>query len=428
MGCIIKLCGLFLIAIFIAVPVTIAMNAIQDRPALKRPGEINLQDLKNAQQLAKRYDPRLMPPERITEIRATTRELNTVLKGVMGSLDNVATQVKAARFGVLVGISVKIPETSLGQYLNIRTIIASSSHGLRFFKMYVGKVEIPRQFIRPALRYALDNLVGKGKADPILDSVRAVKVLGPTIYVKFQPPKNLIRDLKTAAQKRIQVSSPQAVKPYYSLLDKLGSQQASKSKVSLTQFLRPLFKLAGKRSVSGDPVKENEAALLALSLYFGDPRFERFVGKVLTPQQKSSRKKLSQVRLNGRHDFVQHFAISVGLALTGGENAANIIGELKEVKDAAGKKSGFSFTDIGADRMGVQFAKKATKGRSKALEFQRVISTVTSERRFFPIFTDLPEGMATAQFRKRYGDVNSPKYKKVISEIDRRIKSIGLYR
>ena len=147
-----------------------------------------------------------------------------------------------------------------------------------------------------------------------------------------------------------------------------------------------------------------------------------------TAQQKSKRRTISHVRLNGRHDFVQHFAISAGLTLTGGEDTANIIGVLKEVKDAASKKSGFSFTDIGADRLGVRFAKKATENRKKALEFQSVLSTATSERRFFPTFTDLPEGMTTAQFKTRYRDTKSQKYKDEIAKIDRRINAIGMYR
>ncbi len=396
MGCLFRISLLFFFAVLIGLPIAIAMNAVQDTPALKRPGAINLQDMKNAQELAKRYDPRLMSKEKITEIRATTRELNTVLKGAMATIPNVTTQVKVARFGILIGMSVELPDNPLGRYLNIRTIIASSSRGLRFFRLYVGKVEVPRQFIAPALRYTLDNIVGKGKADPIINSIRSVKVLGPTVYVRFQPPGGLIEDIKTAAKKRIQVSSPRAVRTYYNLLERLGTQLSSKSRVSLTEFMRPLFKLASNRSASGDPAKENEAAILALALYFGDGRFERFIGEVRTAEQKSKRRKKSFVKLNNRHDFVQHFAISAGLALTGGENAANIIGELKEVKDASNKKSGFSFTDIGADRMGVRFAKKATENNSKAREFQRVLSAVTSEKRFLPTFTDLPEGMTTA--------------------------------
>jgi hypothetical protein len=428
MGCLFRLSGLFFLAVLIGLPIAIAMKAVQDKPTLKRPESINLQDLKNAQQLAKRFDPRLMSSDKVTEIRATTRELNTVLKGAMASVPNVVTTVKVARFGILIGMSVELPDNPLGRYLNIRTVIASSSRGLKFYRLYVGGVEIPQQLIEPVLRYALDEIVGQGKADPILKSVRSVKVLGPTIYVRFQPPANLLKDIKTAARNQMPVSSPDVVKLYYGLIEKLAAQHSSERRVSLTEFMRPLFKLAEKRSASGDPINENRAAILALVLYFGDDRFERFIGDVRTAQQKSKRRRISHIRLNGRHDFVKHFAISAGLTLTGGEKTANTIGVLKEVKDAANKRSGFSFTDIGADRIGVRFAKKATENRKKALEFQQVLATASSERRFFPTFTDLPQGMTTAQFQSRYRNVKSKKYKDEMAKIDRRIDAIGMYR
>ena len=428
MGCLFRLSGLFFLAVLIGLPIAIAMKAVQDKPTLKRPESINLQDLKNAQQLAKRFDPRLMSSDKVTEIRATTRELNTVLKGAMASVPNVVTTVKVARFGILIGMSVELPDNPLGRYLNIRTVIASSSRGLKFYRLYVGGVEIPQQLIEPVLRYALDEIVGQGKADLILKSVRSVKVLGPTIYVRFQPPANLLKDIKTAARNQMPVSSPDVVKLYYGLIEKLAAQHSSERRVSLTEFMRPLFKLAEKRSASGDPINENRAAILALVLYFGDDRFERFIGDVRTAQQKSKRRRISHIRLNGRHDFVKHFAISAGLTLTGGEKTANTIGVLKEVKDAANKRSGFSFTDIGADRIGVRFAKKATENRKKALEFQQVLATASSERRFFPTFTDLPQGMTTAQFQSRYRNVKSKKYKDEMAKIDRRIDAIGMYR
>jgi len=428
MGCLFRLTILFFLAALIGLPVAIATNAVQDKPALKKLAAINLQDLKNAQQLAKRFDPRSMSSDKVTEIRVTTRELNTVLKGAMASIPNVVTNVKVGKFGILIEMSVELPDNPLGRYLNIRTVIASSSRGLQFYRLFIGKMEIPRQFIKPALRYALNEIVGEGKADPILKSVRSVKVLGPTIYVRFQPPANLMKDIKTDARKRILVSSPEVVKPYYYLITELAAQHSSKSRVSFTEFLRPLFKLAGKRSISGDPINENRAAIMALVLYFSDNRFEQFIGDVRTFQQKSKRQKISHIRLNGRHDFVQHFATSARLTLTGGEKTANIIGELKEVKDAANKKSGFSFTDIGADRLGVRFAKKATESRTKALEFQRALSTASSERSFFPTFTNLPQGMTTAQFKSRYRDVRSKKYRREIAKIDRRINTIGMYR
>jgi hypothetical protein len=190
--------------------------------------------------------------------------------------------------------------------------------------------------------------------------------------------------------------------------------------------MQPVFKLAKQQSRSGDPVAENEAAILAIAIYFGDTRFERFVGDVRFKDGSGRRSSAGKFRLDGRYDFVQHFTISMGLTITGGDLAANIIGELKEAKDSQ-KSSGFSFTDIGADRAGVQFAKRATENRSSARQVQDILAGATAEQVFFPRFSDLPEGMSEAAFRRRYGDVTSREYKRVIAEIDRRISRTKIF-
>jgi hypothetical protein len=117
----------------------------------------------------------------------------------------------------------------------------------------------------------------------------------------------------------------------------------------------------------------------------------------------------------------------MGLTLTGGDLAANLIGELKEAKDSQ-NKSGFSFTDIGADRAGVMIARRAISGSTAAFRIQRILANSHSEEVFFPGFTDLPEGLSNAAFRQRYGDVNSQEYRRVIAEIDKRILRTRLFK
>ena len=117
----------------------------------------------------------------------------------------------------------------------------------------------------------------------------------------------------------------------------------------------------------------------------------------------------------------------MGLTLTGGDFAANIIGELKEATDSR-RSSGFSFTDIGADRAGVQFAKFAVSRHDAAIKVQQIMSDARQEQVFFPRVADLPEGMSKATFQRRYGDVGSDRYKGVIAEIDRRISQTRVFR
>jgi hypothetical protein len=424
-----RLFSICLFALILGIPAAFAVMSLQKEALVSKPGDINLADFKHAQKLAERYDPRKMPPELITTVQATSDELDTIFKGVFSSVKQIATRVRVTQFGVIAAMTaeVPIPNNPLGRFLNIRAVIAPSEDGFEISRFAIGSLEIPPKIVKPVILYGLNQLVGDGNGQPILDSVRSVQVAEPEVIIAFQPPAGLIETLKEAAKQYVQVSNPDIVRRYYEKIDDVIADLPRSGHVSLMEVMRPVFEMAQSRSRRLDAMRENEAALLAIAIYFGDSRFERFVGEVRSSEAKARQRSLDHFRLNGRHDFVQHFTISMGLALTGGDVAANMIGELKEAKDSE-KSSGFSFTDIGADRAGVKLAKRAVSGESEALRIQQVLANSHSEDIFFPRFTDLPEGLSTAVFRQRYGDVNSREYKRVISEIDRRIFNTRVFK
>lgn len=429
MGCLVRMLLLLVLLVAVALPGAAIVMAVEQAPLIERPARLSLGDLRQAQLLAQRYDPRRMDPAKITTVTASEAELNTVLAGSLVGISPAAARVSVTQRGVLAGttIALPVPANPIGRYVNVRLTVAPSQQGLDVTRFAVGRVELPAMLVLPALRLTLDHLVGDGKGGPIVDSIRSVRVAGSVVTVAFRPPPKLVEDIKTAAVRQVRISDPRTVQVYWKRLSEQYDRTPRGGRVSLADFLRPTFAVARQRSETRDAVRENEAALIAVAMFFGDPRFERFVGDVLTPAQRQQRRGTEHVRLDGRHDFVQHFAISAGLTLTGGSAAADLIGELKEVKDSS-QKSGFSFTDIGADRLGVRFARRAVASDANARRFQDVLSRAADEQAFFPGLADLPEGMSEAAFRSRYGDIGSPAYQRVIAEIDRRIDSIGLYR
>lgn len=429
MGCIFRLFFILLILTIIGGPIAIVVMAVDKQPLIAKLGDINIRDLQRAKELAQRYDPRTMPADQITHVQATTDELNTLLKGGTGVFKQVATRVQVSRFGVIAVMAFELPieENPLGRFVNVRGVITPSNYGLRISRLAIGALEVPDWVIEPAMIFVLDRALGHGKGKEILSSIKSVAVRDDLVTIAFKPPPRLIEDIKLAAKNRITISDPKLVRIYFDEIYRIMEPLPRKGRVSMLQIMRPVFRLARERSARNDPVSENEAAILALSMVLGDPRFEQFVGEVRPPGNRSRLRSVSTIRLDGRHDFVQHFSISAGLTITGGDVAANIIGELKEVKDSE-KKSGFSFTDIGADRTGVIFAKMAVSNNATARKFQDLLANALDERVFFPAFKDLPEGMPMSTFKQRYGDVNSPAYKRVIADIDSRINRLPIYR
>ena len=291
--------------------------------------------------------------------------------------------------------------------------------------MTIGRIDIPPMVVRPALAIVLDRLVGAGKGDAILASIRSFSIKGRSIAVRYRPPPSLIAAIKEAMQ-QFAAADAATVRRYYVKLMELDHRQGNAAKVSLTAYVGALFAFARERSRAGDPVEENRAVILALAIYFSDRRMERFIGAVRTGALAAHQPRIVHVQLGGRHDWIQHFTLSAGLALAGGSGLADIIGEAKEVEDT-GSKSGFSFTDLAADRAGVRFAKAVVASTTAARRTQSFLAGSPAEATLFPIISDLPESLSAEAFGRLYGHVDSAPYLAMVREIDRRIDALPLY-
>ena len=117
--------------------------------------------------------------------------------------------------------------------------------------------------------------------------------------------------------------------------------------------------------------------------------------------------------------------VSAGLyAATSGTTAFGM-GELKELLDSNDGGSGFSFDDMAADAAGVRFA-AAFLGAPKS-RWPAMLAQIRDESDVLPSLDGLPSGMSAADFRARYGDVDSPAYAALVAEIDRRLDAMPLY-
>ena len=131
--------------------------------------------------------------------------------------------------------------------------------------------------------------------------------------------------------------------------------------------------------------------------------------------------------LHGREDSAQHYLTSAALAALGSGTLSNAVGLFKEVDDSRGG-SGFSFADLAADRAGTRFGELATASDESARTAQLLIARAQREIDIMPELHDLPEGLSESEFKQRYGAIDSPAYRRVTQEIERRIAKTPLFR
>lgn len=182
------------------------------------------------------------------------------------------------------------------------------------------------------------------------------------------------------------------------------------------------FQLARDRSRDNDPVLENRAAVLTLAILLGHPRVEHLVGPVTDPElRRNARRHLRGVTLRGRSDWCHHFFVSAALALISNPKLADQAGLFKEEADSADGGSGFSFSDLLADRAGTRFALAATRDEAAARRNQQRLADGFAIGILFPEAADLPEGIPDAQMQSEFGGPGGEKYEALVGEIQRRL-------
>ena len=212
----------------------------------------------------------------------------------------------------------------------------------------------------------------------------------------------------------------EALRFYLDSLVDLQAQGVGRSG-SLVDLLQPLFSMALARSPERDPVEENVALLTVLGTWASGQDVSRLV------PDGARRPRAFRLKIDGRLDFAQHFLASAALAARGDSTLSDAVGLFKEISDTD-HGSGFSFTDIAADRAGTRFGELATRSPQDARRVQQRLAAGIAEADIMPPADDLPEHMRSETFRQRFEHVGSPAYRQLMAEIEQRIDACGLYR
>jgi hypothetical protein len=164
-------------------------------------------------------------------------------------------------------------------------------------------------------------------------------------------------------------------------------------------------------------VEANRVAFLAVGVVAGSARLLDLAGREAADLADCMPQELP-VSLAGRRDLARHWSLSAALGATLGNALSDDLGQWKELSDSTPGRSGFSFVDIAANRSGLAWAARATSP-AEANAARRALAEVTREQLFPLELLAAQEGLAAADFERRYGSVESPEYRAVVARIDR---------
>ncbi len=385
-------------------------------PAIEPPAEFRRTDLAWVKSLFQKHDPRRQTPDVIHSIQLDEAELNRLLNYAveLRQVSGIAAELTPGLATLTATLTV--PSNPLGRYLNISAEVAEVPGGIRIQSLQLGSLPLPGVLADWTARLAHRWLRRDETYATLADAFSQVNFDENQATLDYHWHPELLTQIERKSAELLIAPEDQArMLAYAERLDALLKRHPRGSTVPLVSVIAPLFAQA-QRSGS-DVAGENRAALTALAAYLSGISLPRLLQGDSQSIRRAPRVLLS---LHGRRDFAEHFVISAALTVNGGSRLANAIGLIKEEEDAS-KGSGFSFTDLSANRAGVKLGERATS--EAAARVQARLAMARHDADLLPDFRDLPEFMPQAEFDRRFGPVGSPRYQKIIDRIDARLEA-----
>lgn len=413
-----------LLLFFLLVPAGIAALlwfGLDSVPLVETAAPLSTEDVARARQILQRNDPRRLEAGTPSTLTLEEKDLNLAANYLAKKYGEAGVDIRIKPDHMVLKGAIRLPARLFHPYLNLILILEKDQAIPRMAGLYLGRIQVPSRLAETLIRLAWErtfNLQERGFFQGIIQELALAEGMIRISY-EWQP--------ELLSQVQAQLASPEErerLRVYHQELVRITAHPELGQRASLLQLLQPMFQYARLRTrENDDPAAENRALILVLAAYMGGSEIEALLPRQadLPPPRRLI------LTLQRRQDFAEHFTLSAALAVAGDAALADAVGLYKELADAQGS-SGFSFTDLAADRTGTRFGETATASRESALHVQAMLAGDVAEADIMPPFGDLPEHMSRQEFKQRFDRIDSPAFQALKQQIEQRIAACRLYR
>ncbi|HEX9973596.1 MAG TPA: hypothetical protein VGD14_16105 [bacterium] len=404
---------------------------IQSAPLVTPGKKLDFDDVARVKQFMKENDPRKLRRGDIKNVTITERDLNLFLDYALAQAPaekDLFVQAQLRQDLANFSFSYSLPENPFGTYLNISAILFPSADQIKIRQLKIGGLKIPGWLVNPTVKlghHILKQFNLYRNFAEAYHAIQSIRIFEGSVTIVYQWQPDVIKNLQAQGRDFLLSSDEKERLIVYNNQLAVVTQTLNGRQVSLNQCLQPLFRFAEQRTLTkGDAEAENRALILTLAAY----SVGRNVGKFIGDEKSKPQPQFGRVRITlaGRTDLSKHFLVSAAITVSGGTGLANLAGIFKEMDDSRGG-SGFSFSDLAADRAGVKFAEAAIASSSQAKLVQQQMGNIAMESDFMPNIENLPEGIQELEFKQTYQDLDSATYRMIEAEIERRINLCRIY-
>ncbi len=394
----------------------LAVLALDERPLVTESARLSAEELARAERVLREHDPRRQPTGGYRTLALTAEDLDALVGYLAQRFGGAATRVTLGPGEVRLAGTRQLPENPVGRYLNVEATLRPRGTELTLGDVRLGRVPLPDALVAWAWGRLQEDLARDPGFRLAREAVRDLRVGPDALRVRYEWRPEI---LAAARDHLVPPAERERLAVYQRRLSAALGAAPPGRPVSVAVVLADL---ARSPPASEDPVADNRALLLVMAAHAlgKDLRF-------LAPDAEAIPARTARLVLGGRVDLAQHFLGSAGITAAAGSTFSDALGLSKELADARGG-SGFSFTDLAADRAGTRFGELAGTSPESARAWRaRLAQPPLREEDFMPAVDGLPEFLPEAEFRRRYGEVGSPAYRQVLEEIERRVAATPLY-
>ncbi len=387
--------------------------AIESRPRIDRHVVFTPEHIERAKQIvdAHRYWVR---PGMLAAAKVMPADADLAANYLANRLGKGSAQVALADRNAIIHLSLPLQDTPLSGYLNLEATLVETAGLPQLQSVHIGKLSLPDSLTDLLVPHLMSLLRRSPEYRSGLDALRLVKISPGELSIFYRWEGGLSHEVRASV---IDKQERERLLRYQSLL--AANSRRYGPIVSLAEVLPPLVRLAIGRSVNGNALAENRAAILVATFHVLGISLEQILPEAAGWPHPARQ----TVTVDGRDDFAKHFMVSATIAAYADTALSNAIGLYKEIEDSR-IGSGFSFNDIAADRAGTQFGEKAVANEAAARQLQYRVAAGLKDSDLMPLWSDLPEFMSEAEFKRRFGGIDAPAYRNMMQKIEQRVAAL----
>tara|TARA_B110000858_G_scaffold98931_2_gene113770 strand:+ start:3768 stop:5045 length:1278 start_codon:yes stop_codon:yes gene_type:complete len=410
--------------LLLSAPVIFLLLSIETSPSLVAGQQFSSEELSRIETLLLESTPQPHSSAGPHELQLNSEELNLLLRyavNVMKLSPDWAAQTQLSQDNLHAQLSVRLGTGPLPMYLNAEADFIENDNLLKLDALRIGRIGVPNRFLQFALQrlrgdLAAENVVYQDFSE-LISSIQSVELEPKQMTVSLQWDPMLISRLGNQAQQLfISEQDRQRIIDYYAIITNIAAAVPTDIRaISINAFLAPLFAAAREKTLAGsDPVAENRCAFQTLAIYLNKEAIAQLIGEEAAAEIKPA--PYIETRLQRRQDLAQHLASIAAITASAGEDLAQMLSTTKEAYDAR-YRSGFSFSDLTANNVGVTIARLATSDPETAKIMQGRLADLQSESDYMPEVGNNRDGLSETDFNALYTDRSSPQYAQRLAEI-----------